>query len=70
MVNSCKILKKDPSDLKVIVNGGGAAGLSICELLLQSGVKRLIVCDTKGAIYKGRPENMNKYKNIMAEITN
>lgn len=63
MLNAIKLLKKTPADLKTIINGGGAAGQSICELLIESGVKDIIMCDTKGAIYKGRPENMNKYKN-------
>ena len=70
MINACKILNKKYSDLKVIINGGGAAGLSICELLLELGVKDIIICDTKGAIYKGRKENMNKYKDLMANMTN
>jgi malate dehydrogenase (oxaloacetate-decarboxylating) len=44
------------------VNGGGAAGLSITKLLLKIGVKHIIICDTKGAIYTGRPTNMNPQK--------
>lgn len=70
MLNSCRILKKNPSELKTVINGGGAAGLSICQLLLISGVKDIIVCDTKGAIYLDRKENMNKYKLEMAKMTN
>lgn len=52
-------MNKKASDLKIVVNGGGAAGISISEMLLKIGVKELIICDTKGAIYEGRPVNMN-----------
>lgn len=52
-------MKKDPSEIKLIVNGGGAAGISISEMLLAIGIKNIIICDTKGAIYEGRKENMN-----------
>jgi malate dehydrogenase (oxaloacetate-decarboxylating) len=56
------LVKKQPKDIKVLVNGGGAAGLSITKLLLKIGVESIIVCDTKGAIYKGRKEGMNGQK--------
>jgi malate dehydrogenase (oxaloacetate-decarboxylating) len=56
------LVKKQPKDIKVLVNGGGAAGLSITKLLLKIGVESIIVCDTKGAIYKGRKEGMNDQK--------
>jgi malate dehydrogenase (oxaloacetate-decarboxylating) len=52
-------MNKKPEEVKLIVNGGGAAGLSITDLLLEIGVKNIIIADTKGAIYKGRKENMN-----------
>ena len=58
------------SDLKIVVNGSGAAGISITEILLHSGVKDIIICDTKGAVYEGRPYNMNKYKDDLAKRTN
>jgi malate dehydrogenase (oxaloacetate-decarboxylating) len=48
--------------LNVFFLGGGAAGLSITKLLLKIGVESIIVCDTKGAIYKGRKEGMNDQK--------
>jgi len=70
IVNSLKLVKRQPEDIKIIINGGGAAGISITEMLLHIGVKSIIVCDTKGAIYKGRKENMNKQKNYLAELTN
>lgn len=68
--NSLKLLNKKPDEVKIVINGGGAAGISICELLLEGGAKNIIVCDTKGAIYKGRKSNMNKFKDYIASITN
>ena len=56
--------------MKVVVNGGGAAGLSITQLLIQIGIEDIVICDTTGAIYKGRKENMNKYKDQLADMTN
>lgn len=70
LLNSIKLVGKAPHELKVIVNGGGAAGLSITELLLMIGIKNIIICDTQGAIYKGRKKNMNKNKEQLAELTN
>ena len=70
ILNALKLVDKQPKDLKIIVNGGGAAGLSITELLLMIGVKNIIICDTQGAIYKGRKKNMNKNKEQLAELTN
>jgi len=70
ILNSIKLVGKEAKNLKIIVNGGGAAGLSITQLLLMIGVKDIIICDTQGAIYKGRPKNMNKNKDELAELTN
>ncbi len=70
LINAMKITGKDYKDLKVIVNGVGAAGVSIIKLLINLGVKDIIACDSKGAIYKGRAEGMNESKNGIAEITN
>jgi len=70
LFNYCKVTGKRMADLNIIINGGGAAGISICSLLLAAGAGHLIVCDTKGSIYKGRKENMNEQKNWIAENTN
>jgi len=70
LINSLKIVGKKVEEIKVVMNGAGAAGMSITELLFNLGVKNLVMCDTKGAIYKGRKSNMNKYKNRIAEISN
>lgn len=70
ILNTLKLTNKKAENLKIVVNGGGAAGLSITILLLNIGVKEIIICDTKGAIYTGRPVNMNKQKDELAAITN
>lgn len=70
LINSLKLLNKKIEDIKVVMNGAGAAGLSVAQLLITYGVKHFIVCDTKGAIYKDRKENMNEFKAKMAAITN
>lgn len=48
-------------DLKILITGVGAAGITICKLLIKSGVKNIIMADTKGAIYEGR-DNLNSEK--------
>ena len=53
-----------------MVNGAGAAAISITRLLLTAGVKNVILCDRKGAIYEGRAEGMNPVKEEMAKVTN
>lgn len=70
LINALKVVNKKFEDITVVVNGAGAAGTAITKLLLKMGSKDVILCDSKGAIYKGRPVGMNKYKNEMAEITN
>ena len=52
------------------MNGAGAAGIALCQLLMNYGFKNFIVCDTKGDIYEGRAENMNPFKNKISELTN
>lgn len=70
VINSLKLLNKKAEEVRVVVNGGGAAGLSITQLLLKIGIQDLIICDTSGSIYKGRKANMNKYKDELADLTN
>ncbi|GAA0686950.1 MULTISPECIES: NAD(P)-dependent malic enzyme [Clostridium] len=70
IINALKIVNKKFEDLKVVVNGAGAAGTAITKLIMSMGTKNIILCDTKGAIYEGRPVGMNKFKNEMAAITN
>lgn len=54
----------------MVINGAGAAGITIGKLLLSYGVKDIIICDSTGAIYRGREKNMNAEKRKIAEITN
>ncbi len=69
MLNALKIVKKDINEISVVVNGAGAAGIAVTRLLMTMGLKKVILCDSKGAIYKGRPD-LNKEKEMLAEISN
>lgn len=70
LVNALKIAGKSISEIKVVANGAGAAGIAIVKLLFTYGVRDVIMCDTKGAIYEGRPTGMNEIKKQIAKITN
>ena len=74
LINSCKVTNKKFEDLIVVINGAGAAGYAIAKLLNikeHGKVKKIIICDTKGVIYEGRPDlKENKYKKILSEETN
>ena len=70
LLNAFKLTDKKIEDIRVVANGAGSAGVAIVKLLLNMGVKDVILCDTKGIIYKGRPFGMNSFKEEMARITN
>lgn len=70
LVNALKLVGKEMSDIKVVVNGAGAAGIAIIKLLLRFGVKDIVMCDSKGAVYEGRPIGMNSVKEQVAKLTN
>jgi malate dehydrogenase (oxaloacetate-decarboxylating) len=70
LINACKIINKQIKDLKVVVSGVGASGVACSKILMNAGVENIIGCDTRGAIYKGRTENMNFMKDWYAENTN
>ncbi len=70
LTNALKLVGKKLEDVKVVVNGAGAAAISITKLLLSAGLKNAILCDRKGAIYEGRAEGMNPVKDEMALLTN
>ena len=70
LTNALKVVKKSKDSVRVVVNGAGAAAISITKLLLSDGFKDVTLCDRKGAIYKGRTEGMNWIKEEMAEVTN
>ncbi|MEE1362440.1 MAG: malic enzyme-like NAD(P)-binding protein [Selenomonadaceae bacterium] len=70
MMNAFKLIGKKFEDAKIVVNGAGSAGMAITRLLQAVGTKHILLCDTKGAIYEGRPVGMNPYKDEIAKITN
>ncbi|UXR48652.1 NAD-dependent malic enzyme [Staphylococcus simulans] len=70
LINALRITDKSLSDIKVVLNGAGAAGIAIVKLLYSYGVRNMIMCDSKGAIYKERPHGMNETKEFVAEWTN
>jgi len=70
LINALKVTGKKMQDIRVVANGAGAAGIAIIKLLLSMGVKHVIMCDTKGAIYEGRVEGMNPVKDLIAKNTN
>jgi malate dehydrogenase (oxaloacetate-decarboxylating) len=70
LVNALKLTGKKMTEIKVVANGAGAAGIAIIKLLYSYGVRDIIMCDTKGAIYEGRPVGMNDVKAEVAKYTN
>jgi len=79
LINACRVAKKDIKKLKIVINGAGAAGTAIAKLLLCVGhdlkvcepVREIIVCDSKGIIFRKRPDLLeNPWKTRLANITN
>jgi malate dehydrogenase (oxaloacetate-decarboxylating)(NADP+) len=70
-INACEITKRDIAKTKVVVSGAGAAAIATALFFLELGVKKenVIMCDSKGVIYKGRTDGMNKYKEFFANDT-
>ncbi len=64
LINACEITKRKMSDIKVVVNGAGAAGLSVTSLIKMMGVKNIIVCDRDGVVYRGRESGMDQFKSV------
>jgi malate dehydrogenase (oxaloacetate-decarboxylating)(NADP+) len=71
MLNALEIVGKDVGKAKIVVNGAGAAGIACANLAITMGIEKnnVILCDTKGVIYKGRKEGMNEYKERLAANT-
>lgn len=71
MLNALEIVDKDVHNAKIVVNGAGAAGIACANLAITMGIEKnnVILCDTKGVIYKGRKEGMNEYKERLAAET-
>lgn len=70
LYNALKLTDRKMEDTKIVVNGAGAAGIAIVKLLKDMGFEHIVMCDSKGIIYKGRKEGMNAVKEEIAEITN
>ena len=70
LTNALKVVGKKKEDVRIVMNGAGAAAISIARLLLTAGFKNITLCDRKGAIYEGRPEGMNPIKDEMSKVTN
>ncbi len=70
LTNALKVVGKKKEEIKVVMNGAGAAAISIARLLLTAGVKDITLCDRNGAIYEGREVGMNPIKEEMAKLTN
>lgn len=70
MINALKLVDKNIEDIKIVVNGAGAAGIAVTKILLDSKAQEIIVCDSRGPIYEGRTENMNFAKEEIARVTN
>ena len=69
LINALKVVEKE-KDVRIVINGAGAAGIAITKLLHGYGFENLILVDSHGAIYEGREENMNPAKDEIALITN
>ena len=69
-INALKLVGKKWEDVSIVFSGAGAAGEAIAKLMIAMGAKDIVMCDSKGIIYKGRKENMNPAKEEIAEFTN
>ncbi len=69
IMNALKLVDKREEEVKAVISGAGAAGIAIAKMLLHMGVKRLYVCDSQGAVWRGNPKN-NVYKEEIAQRTN
>ena len=69
LINALKIVDKKIDEIKIVINGAGAAGISICKFLLNYGAKHVLICDRAGIIYRGA-ENLNVAQQEIAELTN
>jgi len=70
LLNALKLVGKEIGRIQVVINGAGAAAVAVAKILLQAGVRELVLCDTRGAIYAGREEGMNWAKEKIAKVTN
>ena len=71
LINALEIVGKKIEEVRIVINGAGAAAIACAEHYIRMGLQRanILMCDTKGVIYKGRPEHMNPYKERFAQET-
>ncbi|MBR3786634.1 MAG: NAD-dependent malic enzyme [Firmicutes bacterium] len=69
LINACKVTGRQPGNLKIVISGAGSAGIAIAKMILRLGFGDVILCGSKGTIYKGAPYN-NPEQEKMAEVTN
>lgn len=69
LINALKIVNKKPENMKVVINGSGAAGGAIARMIRGMGIENIIICDSKGIVERGNPEN-NWVKDELAQISN
>ncbi|MHB9939205.1 NAD-dependent malic enzyme [Clostridium sporogenes] len=67
--NALRFVGKKLEEARIVINGAGSAGISICKLLLQAGAKNIIMCDKEGSLVKGN-NNLNEAQKLIAEVTN
>jgi malate dehydrogenase (oxaloacetate-decarboxylating) len=70
LINALKLVGKDISTIRVVINGAGAAGVAIALMLIRAGVRDMVVCDSRGIIGQSRREGMNSTKYLLAGLTN
>jgi len=70
LINALKIVDKKMEDIKVVVNGVGAAGVACTKIIMSAGVRNIVGCDQKGVLYRGRRDHMNWVKDWYAQNTN
>jgi len=70
LLNALRLVDRKIGEVKIVFNGAGASAIAVAKILLLAGAQNIVVCDTKGVVYQGRPHGMNSIKQELAEITN
>lgn len=70
LINALKLTKKNMEDVKIVLNGPGAAGTAIIKMLITLGAKNIVACDSKGIVVEGRDGGLNAHKTELSKITN
>jgi malate dehydrogenase (oxaloacetate-decarboxylating) len=70
LINALKLTKKNMEDVKIVLNGPGAAGTAIIKMLISLGAKNIVACDSKGIVVEGREGGLNSHKTELSKITN